>query len=160
MARASGRQSASPPRSEIYHAIKANPGITVTELAEQVQLGWGSVYHHLKKLRAAGQLRSRRVGKRRLLYVSDAKSIPKRPLALGATAKAVASCIVRNPGGSIKDVMDELGLSPRMTYYHVEKLVEARLVTAGSRTRYVDLKPTARLFQTLGLSQGKRRKAR
>ena len=152
MSRAHARTRASPQREAILRIIKKNPGITVSELAGHFDLGWSALYHHLDKLRAESELRTRRIGSRRLLYPATGKSLPKKRVVLGKTARIVASAIAKKPGCSMQDLLRGLDMTPRMLYYHVDNLIAGHLVTSSSPTRYRNLRPTARLHEGLGLA--------
>lgn len=133
----------------ILKVIERNPGITVTELALRFDLGWGSFYYHLERLRERKLIKGRRVGRRLYLQLAEAQA-PRR-IVLGKTARIIAVAIVQSPGCSMADLLATLPLTPRTLYYHVDRLREAKLITAGSKTRYTNLRPTAKLFEGLGL---------
>lgn len=137
--------------------IEANPGIPLAALRAQLELGWGTTYHHLAKLERAGLVRALGVGRRRVVVssscdISDAE-MRARGLLHGPTARRVAELVAGRPRTRILDISAALGESDRVIYYHVGQLLKAGLLTSGSQTRHFDLRPTPLLERLLGGSQ-------
>lgn len=133
-----------PLRQEILQRAKARPGMPLTELRAQLGVGWGALYHHLRKLSAAGLIEVHTVGRLNLLYLKGAhQSQQAQALALlrGTTAHRIAEAVIAQPGCSVRDLVERTGDSPRAVYYHVKRLVDAGLLTSPSRFRHVDLQP-------------------
>lgn len=139
-------------RQEILTIVNDSPGIRLTELMERMSVGWGTLYHHLGKLREAGLIQTQVAGRRRLVYPihrAAAFDSSAQSLLCGRTARLVALSIQRAPHRSLIEICDELGLSPRSTYYHVRRLLDAGLITSGSTTRHFDLCATPALTRLL-----------
>jgi DNA-binding transcriptional ArsR family regulator len=138
----------SPMRKRILDLVRQHPGILVSQLRRDSGLGWGAFYHHLARLREEGLLGIRRVGPRRLAFIPHVaeEMDAARLAALGhPTARKVAHAVLRAPGTSIREVVQETGESPRVVYYHVRQLLKAGVIRSGSRTRHVDLRPADHL---------------
>lgn len=153
----------SPQQELILRLARGHPGISLSELAEQLSFGWGSLYYHIRKLRADRRLQVRSDGKRRRVYATDARTaLPRQRLFyMSETARTIALAIIRSPGCSMRDLQASLDLTPRVIYYHVDKFVQQKLVTSDSATRYRGLRPSDRLFQALDIDVPKgRRKAK
>lgn len=142
----------SPLRAEILATVAATPGITFSKLRERVPAGWGTLYHHVWKLTNAGELETRVIGRRRLLYLrgtAQAAEVAALGLVRGKTARLVAATIAANPHLSFKDLVERTGESERVVYYHLKRLIGAGLVSSSSRTRHYNLVATPMLESSL-----------
>lgn len=149
---ASGDLYESPVRQEILRIVEEKPGICMGELMERLSIGWGATYHHIHKLSRAGLLEIRSGGRRRLLFLagkSDEAEALGRSLLRGATARRVAYAIINHPHASVGDLIEPVGASPRVVYYHLKRLIDAGLIRSSSPTRLFDLTPGERLEELL-----------
>lgn len=132
----------SPVRQEMLRLLDETGGLPLAQLKERVGLGWGSFYHHLEKLQRAGHLEVAENGRRRVVYpvgLGDERHSRACSALQGATARRIAAAIASRPGCSVRDVLEEVGESPRVVYYHLKRLMEAGLVESSSPTRHFDL---------------------
>lgn len=135
-------------RQRLVALVEDEPGVSLSELADELGLGWGATVYHLERLEDAGHLASRRAGKRRCFYrpgTRDAEQVDALGLLRDERARTVAEHILENPGTSQSDVADGIEASSATVHRRVEKLREADLVEAKRRGRCVAYAPTERL---------------
>ena len=101
----------------------------------------------------AGDIQVVRAGRRRLVYpVAGGNAFERAAgdgIMRGGTARRIAKAIHDAPGRNVQDIAVDIGESPRVVYYHVRRLIEAKLVHSASETRHRDLQPTLRLAAIL-----------
>ena len=119
-------------RTLILEVIKAKPGIPVGELMDRLPLGGGTLYHHLTKLEQAGMIYFCTQGRRRLIYPANSR-VPPDVVAVtgilrGKSARRIAVAIVKRGRTSIMEIGEMVADSPRVVYYHVQRLAQAGLV--------------------------------
>jgi predicted transcriptional regulator len=152
-ARQDARALESPLRRQILTIVTEQPGIALNQIMEKVDIGWGTLYHHLTKLTQAGLIQTCAAGRRRLVYpVSGGDAAPRAlgdSILRGKKARAIARCIVERPHLSVFEISEILNESTRVTYYHVKRLIETGLLTTTSKTRHSNLQPTPRLLVAL-----------
>lgn len=132
--------------AKLLRIIQERPGIPVTELEGRLGIGTGTMRHHLQTLQRAGKLHFVRQGRRLLIYPPGAGSDAlAEGLLRGATSRAVATTIREHPGGDVASLHRLLGLSERVVYYHLQRLMEAGLVASSGENRLRDLSATGKL---------------
>lgn len=139
-------------RRAILRAVRRRPGIGVTDLVQEVGIGSGGLYAHLRVLAAERKLIIRRHGKFRLVFPADGPEPPRRPLPtvrLGAKARPIAAYLAANPGLDLSAYLDRLPVGRRTAYYHIERFVREGLFTSAEPGRYVGLRPTPKLLAML-----------
>lgn len=136
----------------LLHYVRRNPGAVLRDLREMSGLGWGTFYLVLHELEEARLVRTKRQGRARFVYPAEMR-IPREPQAdhLAPSTRRVALHIIRRPGMDMHLLMEEAGLSTRMAYHHVRRLVEGGFVETEAEGKYRGLRPTAKLFRLLGL---------
>ncbi len=139
-----------PNRSSIYATIRGEPGVSTKEIADRLDLAWGTVTHHLTKLERRRFVVSKKYGKYRRFFLNgqvpgtlekDAVAILK----VDRTAD-VSKMITQNPGMTQKSVGEALGLSASTVLWHVKRLIAAELVLKvrdGKMVRYYPIARTA-----------------
>ena len=134
------------------HYVTQRPGSALVDLRDQSGLGWGTFYLVMSELEEAGLVQRKRQGRAVFVYPAGAK-VPQDPQAdrLTSAAKRVALLIIQEPGMDVPELMEASGLSARMAYHHVKRLVQAGYVESDEEGHYRGLRPTAKLFHTLGL---------
>ena len=147
----------SPLRQQIVDMVKARPGVSVGDIMDELQVGWGTLYHHLTKLSRNRMIQTSVVGRRRLVYpvTPDMDPTVDRHMAMlrGKTARRVAEAVLAQPNINIQDLTVLLDESPRVVYYHVKRLLDAGLLVSDSKTRHTGLAPSAQLGYLLEISK-------
>src|SRR5687767_3143565 len=83
----------SPLRQQIVDMVTSRPGVSVGDIMDELQVGWGTLYHHLTKLSRSKMIQTSVVGRRRLVYpvTPDADPTVDKHMAMlrGKTARRV-----------------------------------------------------------------------
>jgi len=131
-----------PNRGNIYRLIQAEPGISTKDIADRLDLAWGTVTHHLGKLEKRRFIVSKKYGKYRRYFANGAGgSQDKDALAVLRLDRTgdVAQLIRQQPGVTQKAVSEALGVSSSTILWHVKRLEEVNLVRKvreGKSVRY------------------------
>lgn len=142
----------SPARLALYQQIVKRPGISLHELARRAGVTWANARYHTLRLEAAGLIRTRVVGRRRLCFLQEEGQedlVEARALLDEPTARLLAVYFVDHPGASIVRAIRETGMSQRAVYHHVKRFVEAGLLAKADDRSYRGLVPTSRLYSAL-----------
>lgn len=131
-----------PNRAGIYRLIQTEPGISTKDIADRLDLAWGTVTHHLGKLEKRRFVVSKKYGKYRRYFANGAGGTDQKDalavLRLDRTGD-VASLIRTQPGMTQKAVSQALGVSSSTILWHVKRLEEVNLVRKvreGKLVRY------------------------
>lgn len=131
-----------PNRAGIYRLIQTEPGISTKDIADRLDLAWGTVTHHLGKLEKRRFIVSKKYGKYRRYFANGAGgSQDKDALAVLRLDRTgdVAELIRTQPGLTQKAVSQMLGVSSSTILWHVKRLEEVHLVRKvreGKLVRY------------------------
>jgi len=132
-------------RREIYEHIQDEPGINLRGLADEIDVAWGTLLHHLKKLEDEHLVQSERYGKYRRFFQNGStftEEDQQRLAALSTPSTArVAEYILENPGSSQSEVGDAIGVTASTVLFHVKRLKEVDLVEQEREGRYVHYYP-------------------
>lgn len=126
-------------RRSIVAAIEADPGITASELAAPLGIGWGSLAHHTDILEKAGKIVTEHAGRNRHYFL--AASSPGERLAGMALrhegGRRVWQTVCGHPGISQQDLADQVGMTPAGVLWHTKRLTEAGLLRRQRTGRFV-----------------------
>jgi DNA-binding transcriptional ArsR family regulator len=118
-------------RERIFHAIKANPGLSASDLAKAAGVSWGTTIYHLDVLEQNRMVTSLRKGRHRRYFENGAAlTVPKETVAVlqnPVTAQVVTS-IQGQPGATQKELAGRVGLTPQALHWHLQRLVAVGLV--------------------------------
>ncbi|MHB8604562.1 MAG: winged helix-turn-helix transcriptional regulator [Thermoplasmatota archaeon] len=127
-------------RSRIFELIKGEPGISTKDIADRLDLAWGTVTHHLGKLEKSRLVVSKKYGKYRRYFVNGASEQKDTVAVLKIHRTAdVAEIIRTHPGITQKEVGEALGVSSSTILWHVRRLEQTALiqkVRAGKAVKY------------------------
>jgi DNA-binding IclR family transcriptional regulator len=139
--------SASSMGARILALVREKPGIPLTVVMQAVGIHWAGLYHHVHRLQEEGFVRRSKQGRRCLLYPAGVgyADAPIDGLLLGPTTRRIAEALCEHEGLDVPELARRAGETPRVVYYHLERLVRANLVTSGSPTRYRGLRSTPAL---------------
>ncbi len=146
-----------PVRSAVREYVEANPGATMQEIRGAVDVAWGTVVHHLRRLEAEEHLVSQREGNHRRFFVRNTMSRAQRDdLATLAAdnARQLALAVALRPGLRQKDLCDQVGVSNPVASKYLKRLEEGGLVRSMAQSRSRLYWPTERLEQTIPLLDG------
>ncbi len=119
----------SPARKSLYNLVQAHPGIHLRGLVDSSGLGFGAVSYHLRLLQEYGFVSMVPTGIRICFYpvgVEPLSTIPQ----ISRRRIQVLEAVEQSPGAGLRDLGQELGLSPKTVAYHLRALKAAGLVEA------------------------------
>lgn len=133
-------------RSQIYEAVKAEPGVSPHDLVARQQVGWSTVVYHLNVLERNELIIAIRDGRyRRYFDRSSGRFANGRKQVVAAlkneTTAAIAQHIREQPGAVQRRIAEQFGLAASSVHWHIKRLVEADLVTKERRAQTVALLP-------------------
>lgn len=141
-------------RARVLALVEAEPGISPSELVRRLAIGWSSLYRHVRALKEEGRIRVDASGRHAFLYPAgvqgDERLAAQRAVLLTGRARLVAQEVAARPGHDVASLAQALGISPRVIYHHVRRLVAAELLSSRAPNRYLDLAPTPSLALLLG----------
>jgi DNA-binding transcriptional ArsR family regulator len=117
-------------RRRLYERVRADPGLSLSDLAQRMGLSWGNTVHHLGVLRRSGLVVSLRHGRYRRWFVAGQEPGERAQVAAlrNATSARVAKAVLESPGLSQKQLADRLGMTPQAVHWHLVRLAGAGLV--------------------------------
>ncbi|MDD5503002.1 MAG: winged helix-turn-helix transcriptional regulator [Candidatus Thermoplasmatota archaeon] len=119
-------------RRQIYSAIQRNPGINMSQLSQQLNIGWGTTVHHVKKLEEATKIHAENMNNERCFFENGGtfskESMVKTAALKDGTAKSIFGFIEKNPGTSQKRICESLGVRPSLVSWHVTKLEQEGII--------------------------------
>ncbi|MGB1585838.1 MAG: winged helix-turn-helix transcriptional regulator [Thermoplasmatota archaeon] len=116
-----------PLRGQIFDTIKGNPGIHASQLARELDVGWGTITHHLDKLQKGKLVTTRKVNNQKCFF-EQGGMVSRQDMAIasalkGDTAAGIAEFVGTHPMTSQKQMAEALDISPALASFHVKKLV-------------------------------------
>lgn len=144
-----------PVRNQVFELVRSNPGLNVSEIGRRLDIAWGTTTHHLQKLRAERLVAIRIQGNQKCYFPNGGTFTGAEMDLMSATKHPTARRIARHLAGagprSHGEISTELGISPALLSFHMDRLVRAGVVArqrAGRRTIFhplvVDLDPQPR----------------
>jgi predicted transcriptional regulator len=131
-------------RENIYRLIREEPGIHAHEVADRLQLGWGTTVYHLKLLERNHLIVSRHEGRYKRFFITGDQHLQHQDavaLLRNATSRSIAGAVAAQPGLIQKQVCQALGLSPSLASWHLQRLEGAGVVKAERQGRVVRYEP-------------------
>ncbi len=130
-----------PKRQSIYELVETNPGIHLSQMARELDVPWGTLVHHLRKLEKGDLITSEEKSGKRCFFLPGQVTGAKRdilPALENETARRIAEYYAKNPGASQNEAANALDHSPALISWHLSKLEDAGVVTrerVGRRQR-------------------------
>lgn len=119
-------------RERILAAIRADPGLTLTELRRATRAGWGTLYHHVPGMERDGLVRVQKHRKFRVVFLSTGSHVPGERGLPGRTRRKVAMAVAQLGAATATGLEEATGLTRRVVYHHLKALRDAGWV---ERTR-------------------------
>jgi len=107
--------------------ILGNPGERYNDIKRILKLQNGTLTYYLKVLERDGIIRSERDGFNKRFYPSYGKFTGEN-IELTEIQQSIYWIIKNNPGISQKDIQSQLGISQQRLNYHIQLMVDARLI--------------------------------
>ncbi|HVM46030.1 MAG TPA: MarR family transcriptional regulator [Candidatus Thermoplasmatota archaeon] len=131
-------------RDRVFQLVRDRPGISLSDVAQETGLAWGTAVYHLDRLERGGFVASERSGGRRCYFPVGA--VPKDArVHLGTlqqeTTRSVASFVVERPGATQTELAAALGMSASAASKQVSKLESVGLVRREREWKTVRLHP-------------------
>ncbi|MHB8586121.1 MAG: winged helix-turn-helix transcriptional regulator [Thermoplasmatota archaeon] len=128
-----------PTRRRLLELVRETPGLTMLDAQSALDLGWGTLIHHVERLETEGFIVSDHRGSRRLFAAGELPAADRAKVALLASpARAkIGEFLADHPGASQKDMCAALGLSASVASKHVAKLRDVGLITEERSWREV-----------------------
>lgn len=132
-------------RRAIYEKISEDPGVNLRSLADELNLAWGTLLHHLRKLEDNHLVTSQRYGKYRRFFLNGSTYNEEEQARLAAlstpSTARVAGYILDNPGANQSEIGDAIGVTASTVLFHVRRLQDVELVEEERDGRYVHYYP-------------------
>ncbi|PKK81322.1 MAG: hypothetical protein CVT47_03025 [Thermoplasmata archaeon HGW-Thermoplasmata-2] len=120
-------------RRKVYEIIRSRPGICVTELSREVDMGWGTVLYHISALRRSDLIAISLKGKRRYLFENGSTYRQEEKKLIAASrnenAARIIECIRQNPGITQQEICKSLGYTSSLVSWHVKQLEHSGIVS-------------------------------
>ncbi len=116
--------------SRVLAAIQSTGGITRTELCVQLNLGWGTVGHHIWRLEGDRQIRSQRVGRFLWLFPASIQAHEGRMIAglRRPEARCILEHVIRRKESTISALSEQTNMNRRMVSSQLRTLEVAGLI--------------------------------
>ena len=124
-------------RGKVLGYILGNPGENYSSIKQKLTLTNGALAYHLKVLEREQDIRSERDGMLKRFYPYEGK-VTAEILELSKLQKRILNVIKGNPGISQTTISKKLNESVQRVNYHVQLMVEARLIRLerdGNKTK-------------------------
>lgn len=122
-----------PTKREILQYIRSNPGAHFTKILSDLGLKNGTLSYHLYKLEKGGYIKSVFQGSYKKFYPSGTKDIPK------SVDELIYNVVLQNPGISQPELIELLGLSRQLVYYHIRRLAKKGIIISRKNGRHLHL---------------------
>lgn len=145
-----------PMRAQIYQIVCTNPGISARQVHHLSDASWGTVVHHLAKLKDAGYVAARSQGRAKCYYENHGKwDGHQSQLALLSHKKtrSLAVAIAQDPGRDQAALVGCTGLPQSTVSYHLLKLEKEGLISKERSGPALCYHPTVTLGSVLARLQ-------
>ncbi|MES2153854.1 MAG: ArsR family transcriptional regulator [bacterium] len=123
-------------RNRIEDTVRRSPGVTKSELARLLGLGWGTISHHLAFLESQGIVAAFPVGKGVRLYPAGRPEARLLAVLSDGPGAALTALLAHRPGQTLSDLSRGLGISRKIVRRHLGQLGREGLVgEAGMHRR-------------------------
>ena len=125
-------------RQEICNALAHEPGLTKAQLCRLLDLSWGTIAHHVRRLDLDGVLVRRTVRHRTRFFLVRDASLDVHPLSFEPLVAPLLDAVVRNPGIAIRELSAAMSVDRRTIRRHLDLLIDSGLVaqTRDYRPRF------------------------
>ncbi|HWG91853.1 MAG TPA: helix-turn-helix domain-containing protein, partial [Candidatus Thermoplasmatota archaeon] len=127
-----------PVRERLFQLVKADPGVSATELSERAGVSWGTTLYHLNVLEQNRMVVGVKHGRYLRYFENGARKDGDAQCVLRNTTTArVQDAVAASAGRTQKELADLLGMSPQALHWHLRRLEGAGLVTKVKEGRVV-----------------------
>lgn len=135
-------------RSHLLDLISEEPGLSMQQLADQTDAGWGTTVYHLQRLEQAGFIKSRKQGHHRRFYTVGEvgqEEVEALGMLRNDTPRKIARYLVQDPGCNQKAICEALDISPSLAHKYLKRMEEQQLLTSEREWRSKHYTPDDRL---------------
>ncbi len=140
-------------RSRIFDAVEHNPGITIKEVTDVCDVGWGTAVYHLNRLEDEKLLVSQRHRQYRRYFKNGGSIVNGEKKAYSElkheTSQSLAKAVIESPGRMQKELCEEVGISAPVAHKYLDRLASAELVRKEKEWRTVRYFPTEKLGEMM-----------
>ena len=115
-----------PKREEINRLVTNEPGLSITEISDAVNISYSETHRHVEKLVACGLLEKRLGSPARVYPVGKAPS--SAPALSTDSAQAIARLLVEKSGLSSEEIAEATGSARTTVVLRLRELQDAKLV--------------------------------
>lgn len=126
-------------RAAILGAVAVDPGIHKSALVRTLDMGWGTLNHHLRRLRKDQAVRlEKSTGREVRVFPSHMDATERRWLAAMREDAAILGALRVTPDVGVCALSDRVGLDRRLVRRHLLRLSDAGIVeaTQGRKRTY------------------------
>ena len=127
-------------RERIFRSIRANPGVSASDLARLADVSWGTTIYHLDVLEQTRMVTSIRKGRYRRYFENGAAlTVSKDVLAVmqNPVTAQVVQTLRAAPGVTQKELAGATQMTPQALHWHLARLVSAGVVRKEREGRVV-----------------------
>lgn len=116
-------------RALLLDQLRREPGLHKSALGRAAGVPWGTLNHHLRRLSREGHVHEQAIGNRVHLFPGP----PTMYIAssLGSIGNGILACLRREGALRVCDLCAWLGLSRKVVYSQLRRLIELGLVAPG-----------------------------
>ena len=129
-----------PNRKKIYTCLHENPGINLTKIHDEMNLGYGTLTHHLSILEKEKLITSEKTMGLITFYPRTAKNHAdegNNNFLLSPSQTQIYDFLKQNKSVSRKNVQEALHMNPKTLGYHLHKLKKGGFIEQIGRGKYV-----------------------
>ncbi|MBI2076895.1 MAG: winged helix-turn-helix transcriptional regulator [Euryarchaeota archaeon] len=140
-------------RGRIRELVRERPGIGLSEVADALDLGWGTTVYHVNRMEAAGLLASASSGRRRALFLPEHGRTTREAIALLSSDAQVRllSYVRHRPGCSQRELAAAANLSLPLANRYLRRLEDEGLLASQKSWRTRAYQPTRALGEFLDI---------
>jgi len=129
-----------PNRKKIFTCLLVNPGINLTKIHREMNLGYGTLVHHLSILEKEKLITSEKTMGLITFYPRTAKNHAdegKNDFLLSPSQTQIYDFLKQRNSASRKNVQEALHMNPKTLGYHLHKLKKGGFIEQIGRGKYV-----------------------
>lgn len=121
-------------RKEILNTLRHEPGLTKSQLCRRLDVSWGAVWHHVRRLESDGEIIRKKTYGWTGLFASSTPRLEMTilPLLRDDAALRILAILRDAPGLRMQEITRQSQLSRKMVRRRLDRLAAAGLVDRSS----------------------------
>lgn len=120
-------------RKAIFEFVSKNPGCSIAEVSETLEINRGSVKYHIKKFNSQSKITIAKIGKFTRLFVMDSGIFDDEEKMIisflrNETCRNLLIDILENPGITNRDLAENFGLDRSTVHWYLDKFQNLNLI--------------------------------